>query len=44
MPDMVFVKTGTLDDTSAFTPNFHAWCSTKQNWVTLDDNVPQSAK
>ena len=40
-PDTLFLKTGTLNDTSFFQPGFHAWCSTKQDWVTLDDNVPQ---
>ena len=39
-PDMVFLKTGTLDDTSGFTPQFHAWCSTKQDWVALEEGVP----
>lgn len=40
-PDMLFLKTGTLDDTSAFTPQFHAWCVSKQDWVTLEDGIPQ---
>ncbi len=39
-PDMVFLKTGTLDDTSGFQPQFHVWCDTKQNWVSLDEGVP----
>jgi hypothetical protein len=43
-PDLLFLKTGTLDDTSAFTPGFHVWCSTKQNWVNLDEGVPQMEK
>lgn len=40
-PEMLFLKTGTLDDTSEFTPMFHVWCSTKQNWVDLAEGVPQ---
>lgn len=40
-PDTLFLKTGTLDDTSGFKPQFHAWCETKQNWVELDETVPQ---
>ena len=40
-PDTLFLKTGTLDDTSGFVPQFHAWCDTKQNWVEIDDGVPQ---
>jgi len=39
-PDMLFLKTGTLDDTSAFQPQFHVWCETKQNWVKLEEGVP----
>ncbi|HSG91380.1 MAG TPA: GFA family protein [Pseudomonadales bacterium] len=44
MPDQIFLKTGTLDDTSDFRPMFHVWCSTKQNWVALEDGVPTMAK
>ena len=44
MPDMLFLKTGTLDDTSAFQPQFNAWCDTKQDWVALDANVPSIAR
>lgn len=44
MPDQIFLKTGTLDDTSGFTPMFNVWCSTKQDWVTLDESVPALAK
>lgn len=43
-PDNLFLKTGTLDDTSGFKPNFHVWCDTKQNWVTLDAGVPTIAR
>ena len=39
-PDMVYLKTGTLDDTSAFEPQFHLWCDTKQNWVGIPEGVP----
>ena len=43
-PDMLFLKTGTLDDTSAFQPQFHVWCDSKQNWVALEEGVPTMAK
>ncbi|MCB2089057.1 MAG: GFA family protein [Sphingomonadaceae bacterium] len=33
MPGMVFVKVGTLDDTSGFTPQSHIWTRSKQDWV-----------
>ena len=40
-PDTLFLKTGTLDDTDSFAPQFHVWCDSKQNWVELDSAVPQ---
>ena len=43
-PDTIFLKTGTMDDTSGFTPMFNVWCDTKQNWVELDANVPAIAR
>lgn len=43
-PDTAYLKTGTLDDTSDFTPQFHVWCDSKQNWVELDEGVPTMAK
>jgi hypothetical protein len=43
-PDQIFLKTGTLDDTSGFRPGFHVWCSTKQDWVDLPASVPAMAK
>lgn len=39
--DVIYLKTGTLDDTSGFEPAFHVWTSTKQNWVELKEGVPQ---
>ncbi|HJN94466.1 MAG TPA: GFA family protein [Gammaproteobacteria bacterium] len=43
-PETLFLKTGTLDDTSEFKPQFHVWCDSKQNWVTLEEGVPQMGK
>jgi len=42
-PDMIYLKTGTLDDTSTFKPMFQAWCDSKQAWVTLEEGVPAMA-
>ncbi|MEQ8859072.1 MAG: GFA family protein [Pseudomonadales bacterium] len=42
-PDMLYLKTGTLDDTAAFQPQFHVWCDSKQNWVKLDEGIPAIA-
>lgn len=43
-PDMLYLKTGTLDDTSGFEPQFHAWCDSKQSWVALKEGVPTMAR
>jgi len=43
-PDNIFLKTGTMDDTTGFTPQFHAWCDTKQPWVDLEEGVPTMAQ
>jgi len=43
-PDLLFLKTGTLDDTAAFTPQFQVYCETKQDWVALLEDVPQAAR
>ena len=43
-PDVVYLKTGTLDDTSSFQSQFHVWCDSKQAWVTLDEAVPAIGK
>ena len=42
--DMLYLKTGTMDDTSDFTPQFHVWCSTKQSWFAVDEAVPHMEK
>ena len=43
-PDVLFLKTGTLDDTASFAPQFQVWCDTKQNWVELVSGVPAIAR
>lgn len=37
MPGMVFVKAGTLDDTSGFAPAFQVWTKSRQHWVDLGE-------
>lgn len=32
-PEMVFVKAGTLDDTSNLAPTVEIWCAFSQNWI-----------
>ena len=39
MPDLVFVKLGTLDDPNAITPNGHMWCDSMLSWLKLDDGL-----
>ncbi len=34
-PGMMFIKAGTLDDTSDLNPAFHCYTKSKQNWVDL---------
>ena len=40
-PGMTYIKAGTLDDTSALEPQVHFWTDSKQNWVTVDENITQ---
>lgn len=35
MPGMVFIKAGTLDDTSGFAPAFQVWAKSRQDWIDL---------
>jgi hypothetical protein len=35
------VTSGSLDDPSAFRPTMHIFVSSKQDWVALDDGLPQ---
>ena len=43
-PDIIYLKTGSLDDTSKFTPSIHVLASTKQNWFEIDTTLPQLQK
>lgn len=36
-PGMMFIKAGTLDDTSILKPEFHCYAKSKQDWVDLGD-------
>ncbi len=42
-PDLVFIKAGTLDDTSQFTPQMQCWTDSKQHWVEIA-GVPSFAR
>jgi len=43
-PDTVYLRAGTMDDTSSLQPQFQVWCDSKQNWVSLVEGVPVVAK
>ena len=43
-PVVLFIKTGTMNDTSCVTPQFHVWCRSKHNLVGLEDGVPAMQK
>ncbi len=36
-PGMMFIKAGSLDDTSQLKPAFHCYTKSKQDWVPLGD-------
>jgi hypothetical protein len=40
-PDLLWIKAGTLDDSSAFKPQMHIWCSSAQPWFKFTDGLPQ---
>lgn len=42
-PGLAFLKAGTLDDTGAVAPQVNIWCKSAQDWVTMDESLPQFA-
>ena len=34
-PGMIFIKAGSLDDTSTFAPTIQFWTASKQDWIEL---------
>lgn len=41
MPQVAFIKAGTLDDTSWLDPQMHIWSDSAQPWVALDGHDGQ---
>lgn len=39
VPDVLFIKAGTLDDTSWLEPDANLWTEHKQSWVALSDDM-----
>ena len=44
IPNMDFLKAGTLDDTSWLKPEVQFWCDSAQSWLKLDDAIAQMAQ
>jgi hypothetical protein len=44
MPDLVFIKSGTLDDTSWLDPKLHVYCSSAQRWTPIPEDSRKFAK
>jgi hypothetical protein len=38
MPQMAFIKAGTLDDSTWFEPQMHVWTESAQDWVALESH------
>jgi hypothetical protein len=36
LPEMMFIKAGTLDDTSWLKPQMHVWTDSAHDWIPLD--------
>lgn len=39
--NLIALKIGTLDDTSDLEPQVQVWCASKQNWLSLDTEMPE---
>jgi hypothetical protein len=44
MPDLTFIKTGTLDDTSWLDPKMHVYCDSAQPWTPIPVGSQKFAK
>jgi len=44
MPELVFIKAGTLDDTSWLDPKMHVYCNSAQRWTPLPAGSQTFAK
>jgi hypothetical protein len=44
MPDLTFIKAGTLDDTSWLDPKMHVYCESAQHWTPIPDGAQKFAK
>jgi hypothetical protein len=44
MPDLIFIKAGTLDDKSWLRPTMHVWCESAQPWVQIPAEMTRFPK
>ena len=44
MPELTFIKAGTLDDTSWVDPKMHIYCDSAQSWTVIPAGSQQFAK
>jgi hypothetical protein len=44
MPNLHFIKAGTLDDKSWLKPTMHLWTDSAQPWVEIPEGMPKFAK
>ena len=43
LPEIAFIKAGTLDDTSWIKPTLEIWCETAQPWVAHRPRPPRAS-
>ncbi len=39
VPDLIFIKVGSLDQPSAVQPSGHIWCDSMLSWLKVDDGL-----
>jgi hypothetical protein len=44
MPELTFIKAGTLDDTNWLDPKMHVYCDSAQRWTPIPDDSQRFAK
>ncbi len=44
VPDLLFLKSGTLDDTNWLKPEMHIWTDHRQPWVTIPEGATTAGR
>jgi hypothetical protein len=42
--NVIGLTMGSLDEPNSFSPSEHIWASSKQQWIKLDDGLPEYAE